>query len=277
MRPRFFHPYPKYLQVRDLLCRRIAQNLAVGDRLPTEHDLAAEFRVSRETIRAALNGLEDDGLIRRQARVGTSVAALPRMTPDARLTGLVEDFTALGLDTETVVLHRKFITPPSELRERLMLPSGQPAFWVERLRYIGGEPLAYHEAFMPQSLGEVLARRDLRKVALIHELNRLGSTLVEQEQKVEAIVADTNHAQMLKIALGAPLLVVTRLCVTRGDARRVLFRTHFRADRYYYTVSLREEAGGRVKPRKVKRSAKAVSRNRRPRRRQRLPMAASAD
>ena len=65
----FFTPYPKYLQIRELLLRRLARDLAPGDRLPTENALSSEFGVARETVREALSGLERDGLIvRRQAQ-----------------------------------------------------------------------------------------------------------------------------------------------------------------------------------------------------------------
>ena len=59
----FFTPYPKYLQIRELLLRRLARDLMPGDRLPTENALSAEFGVARETVREALSGLEQDGLI----------------------------------------------------------------------------------------------------------------------------------------------------------------------------------------------------------------------
>ena len=48
-----FNPFPKYLQIRDALIRRMGSEYAVGDQLPTEHALCEEFSVSRETIREA--------------------------------------------------------------------------------------------------------------------------------------------------------------------------------------------------------------------------------
>jgi DNA-binding FadR family transcriptional regulator len=49
---------------------------AVGDRLPSERDLAQKYRVSRPTIREALIALEVDGLVEIRTNSGVYVTAL---------------------------------------------------------------------------------------------------------------------------------------------------------------------------------------------------------
>jgi len=246
MRVRFFHPYPKYLQLRDLIRRRIGRELGVGDSLPPEPALATEFRVSRETVRAALRGLEAEGLLLRRPRVGTVISALPGH-PEAgeRLTGLVEDYTALGLNTDTTVLKQGLAVPPRDVAGELNIDPEAAVLSVERVRKLNGEPLAYHEAFIPYPLAKKIQGRDLSKLAIIHELERSGEPLVEEWQRISAVVADMTFARLLRIPLGAPLLVVTRRLRMRGERSSVLFRTHFRADRYYYTVALAPSAATR--------------------------------
>ncbi|MBY0338531.1 MAG: GntR family transcriptional regulator, partial [Acetobacteraceae bacterium] len=80
----FFSPYPKCLQIRRLLLDRIKRGLAPGDRLPTEHALCAEVSVSRETVRAALGALEEDGIIERAGGRGTFVARRRASRPARR-------------------------------------------------------------------------------------------------------------------------------------------------------------------------------------------------
>lgn len=46
-------PLPKYFQTRSILGDRLAQ-MAPGDPIPPERDLAAAFNVSRTTIRQAI-------------------------------------------------------------------------------------------------------------------------------------------------------------------------------------------------------------------------------
>lgn len=49
---------------------------AVGDRLPSERDLAAQYKVSRPTIREAIIALEVDGMVDVRTNSGVYVAAL---------------------------------------------------------------------------------------------------------------------------------------------------------------------------------------------------------
>lgn len=65
-----------YEQVADQLAERIAGGIyAVGERLPSERDLAAAFGVSRPTVREAVIALELDGLVEVKTGSGVYVTA----------------------------------------------------------------------------------------------------------------------------------------------------------------------------------------------------------
>jgi GntR family transcriptional regulator len=236
---KLFRPFPKYLQVREVLLRRLERDLRPGQQFPTEQALCAEFGISRETVREALRTLEDDGLISRHPGRGSFVLRAPRRRAERRLTGLVEDFSDLRLDTEARVLDAGPMAATADLAEAMALAAGAPLYRISRLRNFERRPLAFHDAFLPAELGSTIAALDLRHTSIMHELQvTLGLPCVEQYQRIEAIAADAPLARALETTLGAPLLQITR-CVAAGDDRQpVLFRSQFRADRYYYTVDL---------------------------------------
>ena len=70
----FFHPYPKYLQIADILRHRVLTQMRPGDRIVSEVELGIQFGVSRETIRQGLAPLEREGLITRTRGRGSFVA-----------------------------------------------------------------------------------------------------------------------------------------------------------------------------------------------------------
>ena len=54
---------PKYQQITEWIQNQIASGeLSAGDRLESEHELSARFRLSRQTVRHALSELEEAGI-----------------------------------------------------------------------------------------------------------------------------------------------------------------------------------------------------------------------
>ncbi|MBS7811402.1 GntR family transcriptional regulator [Roseococcus pinisoli] len=236
---KFFNPYPKYLHIRRILLDRIESSMRLGDQLPTEHALSAEFSVSRETIRTALAALEQDGIIERTPGRGTFVSGLPRRRPERRLTGMVEDFLALNLDTETKTLQAGPGRIPPALAEELGIDPEMPLFRLTRLRYFERRPFAWHDGWMLPAIGERLRAIDLRRTTVERELrDTLKLTTWEDQQSIEAVAADIPSAELLDVPIGAPLLCMTRLYLLEDESFGLYFRTLYRSDRYYYTVKL---------------------------------------
>lgn len=58
---------PVYIQIHDQLKNEIEQGIwKVGDRLPSERELAVKFNVSRMTLRQAIQNLADEGILERK-------------------------------------------------------------------------------------------------------------------------------------------------------------------------------------------------------------------
>jgi GntR family transcriptional regulator len=246
---KFFNPYPKYLHVRRILLDRIEETMRPGDQLPTEHALCAEFSVSRETIRSALAALEQDGIIERTRGRGTFIARLPRRRPERRLTGMVEDFYALNLDTEAKVLQAGPARMPASLAEQLGIDPETPLFRITRLRFFERRPLAWHDGWMLPEIGERLAAIDLTRTSIDRELREtLKLQTWEDQQSIEAVAADIQSAELLDVPIGAPLLCLTRLYLHEGEKLAVYFRSLYRSDRYYYTVKLAQSPGVGERP-----------------------------
>jgi len=239
----FLDPFPKYLQIREILVRRLERQMRVGDQLPTEHALCQEFGVSRETVRDALRGLEADGLISRTPGQGTFVARLPPASRETRLTGLSEDFSRFKLDTAARVLAKGPVLPQPAVAEVMASPRDEMVYRIFRIRFFEGAPFSLHEAFLPLDVGAQVARLDLSKTSIVHVLrSALRLDIWEDHQRIEAVAADTEAARLLEIGLGAPVLHMVRHFKIGADRPIVLFRSLYRSDRYYYTVKLAQPA-----------------------------------
>jgi GntR family transcriptional regulator len=67
-----------YLQLADILRERIASGeIPPGRRIPSQHELVAEFDLSRNTIRKALDVLKGEGLLETAPGRGLFVKTAP--------------------------------------------------------------------------------------------------------------------------------------------------------------------------------------------------------
>ena len=79
---------PLYVQIHARLQQRIlGGEWGYGAMLPSEHELCAEYGISRGTMRQVLAELEKEGLIRRERGRGTFMAYLPRGEMNSGLHG----------------------------------------------------------------------------------------------------------------------------------------------------------------------------------------------
>ncbi|WP_280269229.1 GntR family transcriptional regulator [Nocardia wallacei] len=197
-------------QVADVLRQQIHTGTFEGA-LPGESDLAAEFTVSRNTVRDALGLLKDEGLIERAPKVGTHVAQRKYDHGLDALRGLKETLREHGeVRNEVRAAHR--ITPPPAVARRLRLEPGEPAVYLERLRYLGDLPLSLDLTYLAPDIGDEVISRDLETndiFALIEQLG--GRPLGSADLALEAVTADAHSAATLQIPEGGALLLLERL------------------------------------------------------------------
>lgn len=84
---------PKYMQLADLLRGEIAKIVKEGNsRLPTEKEISISYDVSRQTVRNALEMLENEGLIARKQGSGSYVKEIKKERTDAKQIAVVTTF-----------------------------------------------------------------------------------------------------------------------------------------------------------------------------------------
>ncbi|WP_326674323.1 MULTISPECIES: GntR family transcriptional regulator [unclassified Streptomyces] len=220
-------------RVADVLRQRIVEGDYESGTLPDERVLGRSLGATRNVVRAALDLLRDEGLVTRRRGIGTLVTARKAGHGLGRLTGLAEELTPYGTVTNEVREARLVQHAPPAVAERLMLPDGSAAVYIERLRHLDGSPLSLDSTWLAPDIGGPLLGLDLAwrdLFALIEENSgvRLGSA----EITVHAVTAEPDTAQLLGIPNGSALFAIDRL--TRlADGRPVdLESLRVRGDRF---------------------------------------------
>ncbi len=111
---------PPWRQVRDQIIRLVeAGQLAIGSRLPTIRQLAADLGLAPGTVARAYKELEADGVLQTARRHGTVIAQAPSSGVDPLRTAAeryVETARSLGVDarTATTMVQRLYDLDPAE-------------------------------------------------------------------------------------------------------------------------------------------------------------------
>jgi GntR family transcriptional regulator len=226
---------PLYQQLQRALRESIDQGVfGPAEALPAERQLAADLSVSRITVRKAIDGLAEEGLLVRRAGAGNFVNH--RIEKNfARLTSFSEDMRARGRTPASVWLKRSegLVTPEEALR--LRLSPGSPVYRFNRIRHADEVPMCVEYATIPASCLPSLEAVD---VSMYEALEAAGNRPVRALQRLSALLLDAEHAKLLLAQEGAAGLCVERLGFLR-DGRAVEFcRSYFRGDMYDFVAEL---------------------------------------
>jgi len=230
-------PVPLYFQVAEQLENAILDgSLAAGDRISNEISLAHDLGLSRPTMRQAIQVLVDKGLLVRKRGVGTQVVHGKVHRP-LELTSLYDDLAKAGQKQRTEVLAFDRRPAGDEVAAELQLRPGDEVWYVERLRFVGDDPLAHMQNFLPTSVVD-LGEADLSRQGLYQTLRQAGIVMRVARQRISARRAEPAEARMLGERKGAPLLTMERTAYDDAG-RAVEFGRHaYRPDRYAFESTL---------------------------------------
>jgi GntR family transcriptional regulator len=226
---------PRYLQIAEAIRRDLKNQ---GERIPSEHELCATFRVSRPTVRQALDVLVQEGRLYRHAGRGTFATAVAGDDRRLRVIGSIDDIMAMGEETWFEVLTREQMPVPANIAQALRLPPGSSGYRICGVRHGDGGPFQHATAWLPPIIGRAVSDEDLSK-SLIGSIERhLKMPIKFMEQTVDAALAPRSVAELLKLRPRSPLLLFERIYFAASGEPVEYALTYQTGRRYPYKVSL---------------------------------------
>lgn len=226
---------PLYQQLqralRDAIERRV---LVPNDALPPERDIASDLHVSRITVRKALDGLVEEGLLVRRQGSGNFVAS--RIEKNfAKLTSFSEDMRSRGLKPRSVWLNRAqgAVTPEEALT--LRLGPGAPVYRFHRLRFADETPMCLEFATV---VGTALPSLADVGNSLYEALERAGNRPVRALQRLRALLLNAEQAKLLHAREGDAGLLVERVGFLRDGSAVEYCQSYYRGDTYDFVAEL---------------------------------------
>lgn len=216
-RPMIEQPKSQFRQLAEILRRRITDGeWRRGDRLPGEHDLAAQYGLSRHTVNQAVGLLRRDGLVRVERGKGAVVTVLPQQITRAAVAryqrperereqargAFDAEIRRLGMAPHVEYRRVGRATPPAEVAALLGIDTGeQNALIRDRLMWADDVPVQIATTFIPWTIAEgtQLAEQDSGPGGIISRFAELGLAQTRVTERITVRTPSDEEGQFLEL------------------------------------------------------------------------------
>lgn len=228
---------PLYLQLKEKILEDIKQNYKVNDIIPAEGRLEERYKVSRITVRKAIEELEKDNIVVKKQGKGTFVKEQK----------ILYDANSIGSLTQRLSKQKHLLTTKSisfeiiEAEEEHFVKDMlgcKKLLCIKRTRLLDEIPFALmFNYFDVNTVPDIDKKLNLESLyAFLKEEYNIEFN--NAEEIVEAIIANEDDAKKLNIKEGSPLLSLKRLSYNQNDKPIEYSNLIIRGDMYKHKIIL---------------------------------------
>lgn len=142
---------PLYIQLKEELLSKIKEGIwELNAQIPTEKELMEEYSIGRATVREALSLLVNEGYLYKKQGIGTFVARKYPSFGFEPLISLTYPLGAMGINPINAIKDKRIILPDRQLLSKMKWKKARPCFYLERMRYKEGTPIAIEESYFDE-------------------------------------------------------------------------------------------------------------------------------
>lgn len=179
--------------------------LKQGDLVPSETELSAKYKVSRMTVRQAINNLLIDGYIYRHKGRGTFVT-FNKMEMEKNSHYFSTELHDIEGPIETSLMKLETIPADEIISIRLQLKIGDPVYYVERLKTNNNIVLVYERLYLPCSMYPELNENNFPKSFYRYVEEELNWKIKNSVLAIEARGLSKRVAELFHQQEGEPTL-----------------------------------------------------------------------
>ncbi len=187
------HKRPLTNQIHDQLRGRVlSREWAPGAKLPTEFELASEYKVSRVTIRTALRSLEAQGLVDIRHGSGTYKVNLDHGIRAGlqELRSISTTIREMGFTPGIIIRASEYRLPTKEEASNLRIAEDENVYYMERAYTADGKVIAF--SYDTVNISNLLPPtiKKFAKVPIFKVLESVGMHPVRAMTEIHAIKSD---------------------------------------------------------------------------------------
>lgn len=232
---------PLYAQLADQILGQIRTgDLPVGEKIPSESQLAEMFHLGRPTVRQATEVLVRRGYLMRKRGSGTFVADRSKHIGLFSLGSTLESFSEQGYALETRIVQQTKLVIEDVNDENPL--SGRPAFRVRRLGLVEKQPVLVETFWFDEDVFPGFDQIELEERSLSElVLSQFRMEVTSAEQRFSVRMLDARDAKLLGMKANDPVLHVGRLLHFRSASNAVFVEMDCRSDRFTFSQSISSE------------------------------------
>lgn len=232
-------PIPLHFQVEQLVRDMLKEpRYREGELLPPEAQMAEELSISRNTVRAAISRLVQEGLLERKAGLGTRHVKQAIKTNLSGWSSFSLEMKTKGVEVKVFSLACERKSPDECVVKQLRLKDpDEKVIKMSRVRGYGGIPSVYSESwFHPRAKLSTSDDFSQPLYELIRE--RAGLSVVFSKEEISAVGANNKLAELLCCDEGDPVLFRKRIVKTANKKEVEYNLNWYRADRFIYGLTI---------------------------------------
>nr|WP_263327682.1 GntR family transcriptional regulator [Neobacillus sp. Marseille-Q6967] len=234
---------PFYKQLRNKILDDIESGkLKHGDKLPSERELAEQYKISRMTARHTLTVLEREGVVERRVGAGTFVTNNKITMDFVTFNSFTKNMLNKGLTPSTQILSITEIEATPKLIQKLHLSQGEIVIALKRLRFVNETPISIEESFISKKLCPELPNliKDNDSLYAILE-NEYGIFLVKCKEYMQVTFSDDSESKLLRIRSESPCIYQEAVAFDKDNKEIELSTSLTRSDivKFYSEMNLK--------------------------------------
>jgi len=231
---------PLYHQLKEFLREDLETGVSKpGDMVPSEHQLMQQYKVSRNTVKKALEDLVQEGMLYRVQGKGTFVAR-PKL--EQSLSGFYsfsKVMKAIGIQPKDVILSFRETQATSRVARNLQIPAGTDVYELKRLRYAEEDPIIFETSYIPKQITPGLSEEKLQKSSLYDLMGTEYDVVVSRaKESFEPVLINDYEEQYLNVKKGYPALLLDRVAYDLAGRPVEYCRSTVRGDRCRFYTEL---------------------------------------
>jgi GntR family transcriptional regulator, histidine utilization repressor len=183
----------------------------IGERIPSEAELATVFGVARMTVNRALRELTEEGMLERVTGVGTFVADEKPQSNLLMIAHIRDEIISRGHEYSYKTVSQGHENAPLDITRAFGVAPDDQVFHLVCIHMDNGRPLQLEERYVnPRIVPEFLAQDFTQTPPSEYLYNNVSHDELEIEHIVDAARPSQKQAQLLEIETGEPCLILTR-------------------------------------------------------------------